>query len=103
MDLVAWRDKSGQPHEIIHSINAYFSDEMCDPEPIMNLSEPPSDGLRRGSGRIQNTEYKKEKGEQDHHAPIGHGATIELPRSEEPSRKRGPRPQTLASLDRLGP
>lgn len=103
MELVNWRDKAGQPHQIIHRINAYFSDEMPDPEPLTNPSETPNDGFGRGTGRIENTEYKKEKGEQDHHARSEIAASIELQVKKKPSREGGPRPQTLALLDKMSP
>lgn len=89
MDLANWRDKNGNPHEVILKIHEHFSDEL-------NPSETPDEGLGNPPG-IKRMKKKKEKGE--YRTPVSAEApTVPAEMSQHLLRKeQGPREATKLS------
>lgn len=96
LKLAVWRDKEDNPHEVIHEINTYFMGSESDPEPIGSPSETHQEGIVRGTVRIENIKYKKEKREPRRTKGEAAMADRGLLRNGEGSEKPGPRPETLA-------
>jgi hypothetical protein len=99
-ELARWRNKSGDPHDVMFSIHHFL--EVHDANP----SEPPSDPIRIPSGKMR-TENEKEKGELRTgpdtsgaacFGPTSEPVTLDQPRNgmnESVAPKPGPRPETL--------